>query len=113
MERRISAFALVATFLVLAPWCGSLLALTCPAECCCGHNSLADSCQDGACIQSASAAVAGSAATLTDTPAAGAPIPVVIPAAAVVAAADLASFETPEPAYSPPKLFLQNASLLI
>lgn len=111
MRRGFSIFALAATFLVLAPWCGSLLALACPADCCCGHSALADSCQDGACIRSAPATVASSAA-VSDIPVAAASVPFAHEVA-VATVSELVPLDEPAPTHSPPKLYLQNASFLI
>jgi len=113
MERRISTFALAGTFLVLAPWCGSLLALACPADCCCGHSALDDSCQDRACIQSPPATVADSALVMVSEIPVAATFAAVTAHVGIVAASELTGLNELAPAHSPPKLFLQNACLLI
>jgi len=105
--------ALVVTFLVLAPWCGALLALTCPADCCCGHNALADMCHEGTCLRSSPATAAGSAAVAPQLSAGPVTVPVATNPVPVIAVSSAAPAGLPAPAASPPRLFLQNASLLI
>lgn len=56
-------FVLLALAALLGPFCGSLLAIACPEECCCG-KALGTSCGPGECVMSqpaAPASVAGSA----------------------------------------------------
>ncbi len=50
--RATSLFALLATLVVLGPYCGAFAAVVCSGECCCGHSRLASSCEEGACLLS-------------------------------------------------------------
>ena len=44
------ALPLIALAVILAPLCGSMLALLCPADCCCGEMT-ASPCVEGACLE--------------------------------------------------------------
>ena len=108
MTKRLRFVAVAAALVVVAPLCGSLMALLCPADCCCGETAM-DPCQGEECITSPAAVPVQALGAVVDAPATE-----ISATRSVKLVADRKPATSTAPAsHSPPDLYLRNSFLLI
>ena len=114
MLRTASALCvLLALAALLGPFCGSLLAIACPEECCCG-KALGASCGPGECVMSQPAGPASAAGSAVQEPTVAAHVLVPAYACGIVVEPPRPEFVTSPIGYlSLPDLYLQHHLLLI
>jgi hypothetical protein len=109
--RATTLFALLATLVVLGPFCGAFAAVACSGECCCGHSRLSSSCEEGACLMSQPGSLSHAVLKAPETLVVAA---VVLHGGDAVETMAAVGSEKPAPVeYSPPDIFLSTQQFLI